>query len=190
MMMLVLMKRLMRFGNLVWIRLNNAWWLMLLPGAVIFDGLVSHYPHVVRRHRRHPLLASALLSALFWLTMANMMIWIGVAIRWLPQFWSSATRWVSRLGANASVRGKTIPSNSTVAQNLSWAEKPQNLVVFEKNITIDHSSMSAAFALFNCAHVSIVASLLLLKNMLSCGLYCPRLVGAFALVIACCLCCC
>ena len=111
-MMMFDLKKWLRFGNLIWIRLNNAWWLSLLPGAVLFDVLALKCPHVVKRHRKHPLLTSALLAVLFWLTLVNMMVWFGIAIRWLPQIWSGATLWVSRVCANAWVRGKSLPEKT------------------------------------------------------------------------------
>ena len=170
----------------MWIRLHNAWWLSVLPGAVLFDVLGSRYPHVVRKHRRHPLMASALLAVVVWLAVAILVTWLVIMIRRFPLFWTMATQMVSRVCANAWVLGKTIPEkNMTMTTNHSWSLPAESSLVFEKNIVIDDSPMSAMIALCNAGHVSIIAVLVLLKNILTCGLWCPRLLGITMLILLC-----
>ena len=135
MMMIASIKQLWRFGNLLWIRLHNAWWLSLLPGAVLFDVLGTRCPHVVRRHKKHPLMASALLAVVVWLALAVAVIWLLIMIQRFPRFWSMATQTVSRVCANAWVLGKTISEkNATMTKNHSWILLAESSLVFEKTL--------------------------------------------------------
>ena len=185
MMMLVMIQKLWRFGNLAWIRLHNAWWLMILPGAILFDALNSSCPHMVRRHRRHPLMTSTLLAVVVWLGLAIAVMWLLIMVQHFPRFWSFATHTVSRACAKAWVLGKTISEKNTMMRNHSDSGLAESYLVFEKNIVINDSPMSATVALCNAGHISIIAGLVLLKNILTCGLWCPRCVGFTMMVLLC-----